>query len=187
MAVKKSVRANRRKLKITLAATLGVLIVALILCIVFLAVNEQVNSRIMNNTTALEGVTVGGVDISGMDYDEALEATADVPKQLLSKVNITFTVEGETHTYNAEQLGVTTDYEDVVKKALQHGNTGTLEERREAIDKAKKEGMPFEVSIRASRKPSRRRCCRSRTSWTNRRRMPLPVHAVGASAGRHAL
>jgi len=151
MAVKKSGRANQKKLKITLAATLGVLIVALILCIVFLAVNEQVNNRIMNNTAALEGVTVNGIDISGMDYDEALAATADVPKQLLSKVNITFTVEGETYTYNAEQLGVTTDYEEVLKKALQYGNTGTLEERKEAIEKAKNEGMPFEVSIKASR------------------------------------
>ncbi|MGI5918659.1 MAG: VanW family protein [Christensenellales bacterium] len=151
MVVKKSDRANQKKLKITLFATLGVLIVALILCIVFLAVNEQVNNRIMNNTAALEGVTVGGIDISGMEYDEALEATADVPKELLSKVNITFTVEGETYTFDADQLGVTTDYEDVLKKALQYGNTGTLEERKEAINKAKKEGMPFEVSIKASR------------------------------------
>ena len=151
MAGKKGSRGNQRKLKITLVTTIGVLIVALVLCIVFLTVNAQVNDRIMNNTTALSGVSVGGVDISGMDMDGALEATADVPAQLLSQVNITFTVEGESYSYDAAQLGVTTDYEDVIKQALLYGNTGSLEERKQAIEKAKEEGMPFTVTIKADR------------------------------------
>jgi vancomycin resistance protein YoaR len=147
MAGKKGSRTNQKRLRITLVATIGVLIVALVLCIVFLTVNAQVNDRIMNNSTALSGVSVGGVDISGMDMDEALAATVDVPSQLLSEVGVTFTVEGESYSYDAAQLGITTDYEDVVKKALLYGNTGSLEERKKAISEAEEKGVAFNVSV----------------------------------------
>mgnify|MGYP001482883054 CR=1 FL=1 len=148
MAGKKEKRGRNNRLKITLIALIGVLVVALALCIVFLTVNAKVDDRIMQNEVALAGVTVNGVDISGMDKDEALKATESIPNDLLSKVNITFTVEDETYNYTADQLGITTDYDDVISQALAYGNDGTIEERKQAIEKAKNEGIPFTVSIK---------------------------------------
>jgi hypothetical protein len=147
MVVKKNGKKKNNKLKVTLVALIGILVAALALCVVFLAINTQVNDRIMNNANALEGVKINDVDISGMDRDEALKATENVQSDLLSKVNITFTVEGEEYNYTAEQLGITTDYEEMIDKALAYGNTGSLEERKQAIEKAKSEGVSFAVTI----------------------------------------
>ena len=152
MVVRKTVRKGSSKnLKVALGVMIGVLVLALAASVVFLVVNEQVNNRIMDNTDALQGVTVNGIDISGMDRQEALEATAGISDELLSDITISFSVEGEEYSYSAQDLGVTTDYESVIDEALKYGNIGSLEERKEAIDAAKSQGKAFNVSIRPDR------------------------------------
>lgn len=148
---KQASKGKRKKAKAILITLICVLVAALAVCIVFLVINTQLNDRIMSNTSALKGVTVNGVDISGMDRDAALEATAGIEDELLSKINISFSVEGESFQYTGQELGVDTDYEEVMDEALAYGNTGTLEERKAAIDKAETEGAAFTVSIKPDR------------------------------------
>ena len=47
-------------------------------------VHENRIERVMEYNTVLKGVSVGGVDISGMTADEAYAATAHVEKEALS-------------------------------------------------------------------------------------------------------
>ncbi len=148
---KQASKGKRKKAKAILITLICVLVAALAVCIVFLVINTQLNDRIMSNTSALEGVTVNGIDISGMDRDKALEATAGIEDELLSKINISFSVEGESFQYTGQELGVDTDYEEVMDEALAYGNTGTLEERKAAIDKAETGGAAFIVSIKPDR------------------------------------
>ena len=105
----------------------------------------------MNNTTALQGVSVGGVDISGLYYDEAKQATTSVETELISKISVSFTVETQTFDFTGEQIGAVTDIEDALKQALEYGNTGTLEERKAAILNAKENGVNFPVSVSVKR------------------------------------
>lgn len=109
------------------------------------------NNRIMNNERVLEGVSVGGINLSEMTKDEALAATAGIEDALLSKVQVSIDVEGEIYQYNAQDLGITTDYEAVIAQALSFGHSGTLEERKQAIEETKEQGVDFPVSIQADR------------------------------------
>ena len=80
MVVRKKVKkGSNKRLRVALGVMIGVLVLALSASVIFLVINEQVNSRIMDSTDALEGVTVNGVDISGMNREEAMKATAGVP------------------------------------------------------------------------------------------------------------
>jgi uncharacterized protein YoxC len=143
-------RENKSK-KIILIIAACVLAAALIVFGIWLVTTLMDNDRIMKNETALQGVTVNGVDISGMKKDEALAATAKVPDEVLDKITFSVDVEGEKLTFKAADLNLSTDYEDVVSKALDYGNTGTLEERKKAIADAKAQGVAFTVKASAKK------------------------------------
>jgi vancomycin resistance protein YoaR len=103
------------------------------------------------NGLALEGVSVQGVAIGEMDMDQALAATSKIPQQKLSEIKISVDFDGETHTFTAEDLGLTTDYKDVVEKALNFGNTGNLFERLSDANTAKEQGKDFKVTVKSDR------------------------------------
>jgi vancomycin resistance protein YoaR len=143
---------KKRTLLRSLVSILLVLtgVLAVMLVVDYVKVQKE-NARIMANKSALVGVVVNGIDISGMAYDEALLATAGVPSALLEEASITIDVEGEAFPYTAEELGFYTDYDDVIKEAMLYGNTGTLEERKAAIEVAATQGVAFRVKVHADR------------------------------------
>jgi len=103
------------------------------------------------NGLALEGVSVQGVDISKMDLNQALSATSGIPQEMLKDIKITVDFDGETSSFTAEDLGLTTNYEDVVSQALAYGNTGNIFERISNANTAKKQGKDFKVNVLADR------------------------------------
>lgn len=151
VVVKKSVKRKRGRSKAPLIVIICVLVLALGVVGAILLINEQDNQRIMNNTAALEGVTVNGIDISGMEREEALSATSGIADTLLSDIQISFRVEEELIEYSAQEIGITTDYLDIIDQAMSYGNTGTLEERKQAIETAQTQGIAFTVSVIADR------------------------------------
>ncbi len=100
---------------------------------------------------ALAGVSVNGVDISGMTREQALEATKGVPEELLNGITLSINFGGDIREFTASQLGITTDYEEVIDQAMAYGNTGTAEEKKQAGETAKNEGKDFTVSVRAEK------------------------------------
>lgn len=100
---------------------------------------------------ALAGVSVNGIDISGMTREQALEATKGVPEELLGGITLSINFGGDIREFTASQLGITTDYEEVIDQAIAYGNTGTAEEKRQAEETAKNEGKDFKVSVRAEK------------------------------------
>ncbi len=147
MAENKPVRKQKGKKGILVAficITLGALLA-------FAAYTIDQNNRIMDNVNVLEGVSVGGINLSGMTRDEALSATASLQDTLLNKVQVSIDVEGEFFQYNAQDLGITTDYESAMEQALSHGHTGTLEERKQAIKDTEEQGVDFPVTVQADR------------------------------------
>ena len=138
----------------------GVIIIASCLMIIIFAVvyaalirnnNEAEHEilRVMDHNAVLSGVYVNGIDISGMAEEEAYAATADLPIDLLSGRHFYIKVSGKDHNYAALELGMDTDYQDIMAQAISYGHTGTFEERRLSEIKARNEGVHFSVSILA--------------------------------------
>ncbi len=140
----------------------GIIIVAVCLMIIVFAVvcaalmsesNEPEHEilRVMDHNAALKGVYVNGIDISGLNREEAFATTADLPNALLSERQFTIEVNGVSHRYAASELGMDTDYHDIMAQALSYGLSGTFEDRRQSAIIAKSEGVHFTVSILAAK------------------------------------
>lgn len=103
--------------------------------------------RIVDFGTAVKGVSVGGIDISGMTREQAIEATKALEENLIAGVNISLDVNGETLKYTAADFGITTDYEPIISQALSFGHTGAFEERKKAAETALEEGKKFDIAL----------------------------------------
>jgi hypothetical protein len=128
-------------------------ILIIIICILAaaLAVTAFLFLGQVYNGLALEGVSVQGIGIADMDREAALAATSKIPQEKLDEVQIVVDFDGEQTTLTAEDLGLTTDYEDVISEAMNFGNTGNLFERIQNANTAKNEGKDFKVSVQANR------------------------------------
>ena len=150
-----SLRSGNKTLKIFLIASAGVLVTALAVVAILLlgsgSADENRVERVMEYNTVLRGVSVGGVDISGMTADEAYAATANVEKDALSRATITLDLDGEILTYDASIFGFVTDYEEMMRQAIAYGHTGSFEDRKAAADTARESGVNFEVDVKADK------------------------------------
>lgn len=99
--------------------------------------------------TIISGVSINGVAVSGMTKAEALSATANVPAGLLAKITFTITVDGVKYAYTAKDLGIATDYDDVVAQAIAFGQTGSTDNRKLEADQAANGGKVFTVRATA--------------------------------------
>jgi len=141
----------RKGRRIFLIAAAGVLLAALTVAAVYVfgtTAGLGRIERVLDFNTVMSGVSVNGVDISGLTDEEAAEATEGLNKELLNAHSLTFKVHEDTHTYALEDLSVGTDYEDIIAQAIDYGRTGSFEDRKAAYDKAKSEGMAFTVSLK---------------------------------------
>jgi vancomycin resistance protein YoaR len=150
VATKKKVGKKAGKNAVFLIITGGVLVTALVVCAILLLGNAgsaDETQRVIELGTAVQGVTVGGIDISGMTKEEALAATQGLPAQMLEKVSFNVDVEGEQKALTAADLALTTDYEAVIDKAMAYGRAGTFDERLAAAGTAKETGVDFPVDV----------------------------------------
>ncbi len=108
------------------------------------------SSRLLDFNTVTQGVSVSGVEISGMTREEALAATADIPEKLLKEITVSINVSGKLHEYSPQQLSIDTDYEEIINAAVTFGHTGSFDDRVNAARDAKEGLGAFEVTVRAS-------------------------------------
>ncbi len=128
----------------------GVLVTALTVCAILLLGNigaADDTQRVIELGTALQGISVGGVDISGMTKEQALAATANLPAQLLGETSFTVSVGGESKLLTADDLALATDYDDVIDKAMAYGRAGSFDERLAAAATAQETGVDFSVDV----------------------------------------
>lgn len=111
---------------------------------------EERRQAIINADTYHQGVTIGGVDVSGMSIEEAREALKPVEAALTAQVG--FTVTDETHTYTVPQdcFTITYDTEAQLTQAMQHARTGTLSELEDELADIAANGRPYEISYTVS-------------------------------------
>jgi hypothetical protein len=140
-------RKSKNTSKIFLIVSACVLIVAAAVGAVLLLGYQQDVVRIVDFGTAIKGVSVGGVDISGMTKEQAIEATKPLEESMIAGVNVSLDVNGEVLKYTAADLGITTDYETIIAQAMSFGHTGTFDDRKKAAESALNEGKKFDIAL----------------------------------------
>ena len=138
---------GKKRNRIFLIVSVCVFVAALIVSAALLLNSPENIARILDFGTVLKGVTVDGVDLSEMTEDEARQATADIPDNLLKKAIFTLDVNGQSYRFIADDFGISTDYEDIITQAIAYGHTGTFEERKQAFDTANSQGVGFLVNL----------------------------------------
>ncbi len=148
--VKKGSKKPDNKLKIILIVAASVLVVGVGVAAVLLLGNTSAMNveRIIEYNTVIKGVSVHGIDISGMTEEQAREATKDVESEIMGGTQLQFDIGGETTALDASAVGLTTDYEDVIAGAINFGRTGDFAQRQADIEAAQG-GKGFEVSVNA--------------------------------------
>ena len=148
-------KSRQTKLMKRLLWTLGVLVIALVAVLVINAAtkgqdkSEQELQQLYETAEYVAGVSIGGVDVSGMMYEDV----STMP-ELLSKagsatdgVNISISVDGTQYTYSAAELGITSNYSQVLEQAMRYGNDGSGAKIREERALAREEGVDFPIGL----------------------------------------
>ncbi len=139
-------RRNQQRMMRALFMALGVLIVMLIVVLIVIATSgdeEQRKARLLESGKFIEGVTVAGINVGGMTYEEAAADSSinEKAQEFYNSFIYTFTVEGKEYTYSAEQLGLEVGLDKVLEKALSWGNVG--DEIAEQKTQAQESGVDF--------------------------------------------
>lgn len=147
-------RANDKKLKIILIAAAAVLLVAVVALVLVLTgggSSDAEDAAILESGTYFEGVSIAGVDVSGMTMAEAEPLIKQKATETLEALSVTYQVDGVPYPLGALQLGASIDHAQTLKEALFYGRTGTAAERRQQIAEAEENGVNFELKIAADR------------------------------------
>lgn len=140
---KKKKQSSNKALK-TLLIVLAALVAILGALYYFVIYREQQRVSIMNGTTFHEGISVNGVDISGMTMDAARAALADsAEKDIAAGVHLNFTCNGQSYTADSSCFTITYNTDEVLAEAMGLAREGEYTELREQMADIKENGRAF--------------------------------------------
>ena len=93
--------------------------------------------------TFFEGVSVDGIDLGGMTYDEAKAQFAGRTQQTADAFSLVVQSGEKRWRITSSEVPMTFNADTVLARAYNVGRTGTLEERYHAIERVKEEGAAF--------------------------------------------
>ncbi len=109
---------------------------------------EYMNS----NTKFLSGVVVEGVDVSGLQMEEAKPLVEQAVTERLNSVSITLQHEDKSWTLTAADMNLTANTDEVLTQAMGFGREGTLSENaeeREELEQGKEFSIAFTPDVTA--------------------------------------
>lgn len=112
--------------------------------------NEEDTATIeeaMDTGTFYEGVSVGGVDVSGLTADEATNKVQTELTARISNTYITFTNNDWSEIMSAGDFGITFDLDDSLQSAMSVGRVGSKSQMSEEQERVKEEGIDFPVTL----------------------------------------
>ena len=113
--------------------------------------STQSTTSVINQNAIMSGLSIGGVPLAGKTRAEALTAAAPLAEQLLGKYEFSIVVDGAPTLLSAKDLGLTTNLETVLDQALAYGKTGSADERKQAEDLAKNQGVDLKLRVIAQK------------------------------------
>lgn len=126
--------ARRRRVNPKRLATVIVVAAAIILAAVFLGymfttvtLDADEEAALYENGVFGEGVSVGGIDVSGMTFTQGQSALQALRDDMLGEGSINFKVRNiaTPYRYTLEEMGVSVDIDGPLRQAMLHGREGT--------------------------------------------------------------
>ena len=106
---------------------------------------EEQRQSIINSGTFHAGITVGGVDVSGMGMDAAKDALKAAEEKLTEDVGFTVTDGEHTYTIDKSFFNITYNTEEKLNEAMALGREGTLEELQAELGDIAANGRSFDI------------------------------------------
>jgi len=106
--------------------------------------------------TFFEGVSVDGIALGGMTFEEAQAQFAGREQLAADAFSLTVQSGDKRWRITSQEVAVFSDAQTVLRRAYAVGRTGTLEERYNQIMRVRSEGMAFETGFGYDRSAVRR-------------------------------
>ncbi len=141
--------ARKRRVFLIAASCLLLLALAASALLIFGAadVHEGRIERILEFGTVANGVSLDGIQLGGMNAEQARQATGGQQETLLTATKFSVDVAGDIKTLDAKTAGLQTDYEDVLNNAVFFGRRGSFAQRADDQMAIKTGGAAFELRI----------------------------------------
>lgn len=133
--------------QISLGAVLALTLLFFFIFIVNWGMSHAKREALLETGTFVEGVRIGGVDVSGKTMAEAKEEVLARARKLLKRTVVRFRVGDIVYRLSGSQLGTLIDYEAVMEQAMLYGRDGSLLSDLRAKHAARKNGVDFELDV----------------------------------------
>lgn len=104
--------------------------------------------RLSPNDTFLDGTTINGIDVSGMTRSQAENVVSYSLLSARSDIKLTLAYDDMKWTFSGNDFEVTNEVEPVLTEVLKVGHEGNFLQRRQDLNKVKKEGLAVQVSYK---------------------------------------
>lgn len=143
---------------ITIAAA-AFLAVAVIMCVILVCVNlnevskESERLAIIKSSHFHDGITISGIDVSGMTYDEAYAALKPIEDDLASQIQFTLTYNDVSFDLDQNNLNVLFNTTDILDEAIMLGKTGGYMSIKNDINSYNQTGVSYEIDYELDATP----------------------------------
>ena len=146
---KKKKKRRQSPLQIVLVVLLALLVVVGGV-FAFLYLNDRYQAdrlkAIIAADTYREGVTIGGVDVSGMTEEEARTALAAAEEEIAAGIYFNFICDGKTYLADSSYFDITFNTEEVLAEAMNLARSGDLDTLEAELDDIRTNGRNYELT-----------------------------------------
>jgi len=103
--------------------------------------------HMLNSDEFYPGVTVDGLSLEGLKFEEGLKAVSDFRQPELDAMKLVLRHEGREWQFNYTDIGASFNIQEVVEEAYQVGRRGNLLERLMDIYEASRNGRHFTTTL----------------------------------------
>lgn len=151
IATENKAPSSGKKLKVWLIVLAAVLIVGGV--VLFLKIksdrDEALRQSIIGSGTFHPGITVAGVDVSGMTPDEAAEALKGAEQSLVQDVSFRITDGEHIYAFDQPHFDIAFDTEAILAEAMALGREGDLDSLQAELADIAENGRSFDLSYTA--------------------------------------
>ncbi len=101
----------------------------------------------MQTDVFLPGITIGGIDVSGMTVEEAKAELLYFNTQLKNTLDVEITYDGKNYPFAPATAGIVLNYEDALNEALRPIADGDYDQVMAAAEEIKNNGKDYPVKI----------------------------------------
>ncbi len=134
------------KIAIIVLSSILVLVSGVFAYLYFDAQNkEQLRQNILESGVFREGVSIGGVDVSGMAPAEARAALAPVEQQINDNIYFNFVCDGKSYQADSSYFDIAFNTEQAIEEALKLARSGDLASLQAELQSIKTEGRSYDL------------------------------------------